>query len=752
MHRESAANHNPNRPSAFDLTDSAAACLILGFPRSVASPVVKHRSGKPPGQRPPAAAIAAQFERAVGHHRRGDLTQAEAAYRELLAHTPRHFDALHLLGVVRMQRGEHREAVELIRKAVDVDPRNPSRAAALSNLGIALCETGRPLEALPCFERSLALASRNAETLYNLGNARLALRDYEDALVAYDRALAVNPDHVAALNNRGNVLSALRRGEEALASFDRAIAASPEFAEAHGNRADALLALQRPEEALAGADRALQLKPGFADALNSRGNALRALKRYDEAARVFGELTAAGPRFDHALGDLVDCELRACDWSSLAEHAAQASAAVSAGRRAALPWVFLGISGSGSAQLACARTFVAERYPASTRPLWRGERYRHDRIRVAYLSADFHEHATAHLIAGLFEAHDAARFDVTAVSFGPETGDPMRERLRRAFPRFLDVRERSDRDVARTLRELEIDIAIDLKGFTAGSRAGIVAFRAAPLQVNYLGYPGTMGAPYVDYIIADRFVIPPGRESHYTEQVVRLPDAYQVNDAQRPIAEPAPTRARAGLPEGGFVFCCFNSNYKITPEMFAIWMRLLERVPGSVLWLLESNSVAQENLRREARSHGVSAERLVFASILPSDQHLARHRLADLFLDTRPVNAHTTASDALWAGLPLVTCTDDAFAGRVAASLLHAVGLSELAVHDPEEYEAIALRLATTPPLLAELRARLARNRSTHPLFDTDRYRRHLEAAYATMWERQQHGLAPERFDVAPLA
>lgn len=712
--------------------------------------MVKHRPGKGISQRPPApAAIAAQFQRAVGHHQRGELAQAEPLYREILAQVPIHFDALHMLGIARMQLGEHRDAVDLIRRAVDVDPRNPNKAAALSNLGIALSEVGRVPEALGCFERSLALAPDNPETLYNLGNARMAMERHDDALASYDRVIALKPDHVAALNNRGNVLSALRRPHEALASFDRAIALRPDFADAHNNRADALLALQRPDEALVSADRALALKPYFAEAINTRGNALRALKRYDEAARAFAQLAGSEPRFDHALGDLLDCELRGSEWTNFTSHAAQVTAAVMEGRRAALPWVFLAVSGSAAAQLACARTFVADRFPPSATPLWRGERYRHDRIRVAYLSADFHEHATTHLMAELFEAHDAARFELTAVSFGPDTKDSMRERLRRAFPRFLDVQERSDRAVASALRELEIDIAVDLKGFTANSRTGILALRAAPVQVNYLGYPGTMGAPYIDYLIADRHVIPPGHDVHYTERIVRLPDAYQVNDSKRRIADASPTRTEAGLPEAGFVFCCFNSNYKITPEIFAVWMRLLERVPGSVLWLLEANAAASENLRREARRRDIAPERLIFAPPVAADQHLARHRLADLFLDTRPVNAHTTASDALWTGLPLVTCTDDAFAGRVAASLLHAAGLSELVAHDLADYERMALELATAPALLTEMRARLAQNR-THPLFDTDRYRRHLEAAYTAMWERYQRGLPPESFAVEP--
>jgi len=638
-----------------------------------------------------------------------------------------------------------------MRRAVDVDPRNPNKAAALSNLGIALAQNGRAAEALQCFERSAAIAPRNAETLYNLGNAQLAMQRHEDALESYERTLAVMPGHVAALNNRGNALSALRRSEEALASFDRALALAPDFADAYSNRADALLALRRPDEALASADRALALKTGFAEALNARGNALRALKRFDEAAQAFTELAQAGPRFDHALGDIVDCELRACDWQRFAGDAARVTAAVHEGRRAALPWVFLGVSGSAAAQLACARTFVAERFPASAQPLWRGERYRHARIRVAYLSADFHDHATAHLIAGLFEAHDTARFELTAVSFGPDTDDPMRDRLRRAFPRFLDVRNHSDREVAAMLHESETDIVVDLKGFTAGSRTGILAFRGAPLQVNYLGYPGTMGAPYIDYLIADHHVIPADHDRFYSEKIVRLPDAYQVNDSRRPIAEATPTRAEAGLPQSGFVFCCFNSNYKITPEIFAVWMRLLERVPESVLWLLDGNALATRNLRHEATRCGIAADRLVFAPTLPAAEHLARHRLADLFLDTRPVNAHTTASDALWAGLPLLTCTDEAFAGRVAASLLHAVGLPELVAADLAQYEAIAHRIATTPSLLSELRRRLAQSRGSHPLFDTDRYRRHLEAAYTQMWERWQREQPPESFAVERL-
>jgi predicted O-linked N-acetylglucosamine transferase (SPINDLY family) len=376
---------------------------------------------------------------------------------------------------------------------------------------------------------------------------------------------------------------------------------------------------------------------------------------------------------------------------------------------------------------------------------------RRERVRLAYLSADFHDHATAYLVAELFERHDRARFEVTGFSYGPDDQSAMRARLKAGLDRFVDVRGRSDREVAELMRAEGIDIAVDLKGFTGNNRAGIFAWRGAPLQAAYLGFPATMGASFIDYIIADQVVIPPGLEGAYAEKVVRLPDSYQVNDRQRRIAERTPSRAAAGLPEQGFVFCSFNNNYKIRPATFDVWMRLLRQVEGSVLWLLQDNAAAVENLRRHAEARGVAADRLVFAPRLGLDAHLARHRLADLFLDTFPVNAHTTASDALWAGLPVLTCAGATYAGRVAGSLLHAVGLPELITHSLGDYEALALRLAREPALLASFRQRLVRDRQTCALFDTTRFTRHLEAAYTAMWERQQGGEPPESFAVPAI-
>jgi predicted O-linked N-acetylglucosamine transferase (SPINDLY family) len=441
-----------------------------------------------------------------------------------------------------------------------------------------------------------------------------------------------------------------------------------------------------------------------------------------------------------------------CDWAHFEEDCARLRAGVADARPVSYPFQLLAWCGSPGVQHACARNYVADKCPPFPAPIWRGERYAHQRIRVAYLSSDFRDHPVMVLAAGLFEHHDRTRFETTAVSFGLDKPNPMRERLRAPFDRFVDAHAMSDEEVAKLLRELEIDIAVDLNGFTDGSRPNVFARKAVPVQVNYLGYAGTLGREDYDYIVADRFVIPEESQTHYSEKVVCLPDTYMVNDAGRRISERALSRAEAGLPEQGFVFCCFNNSYKITPEVFDIWMRLLKEIDGSVLWLSLTNSSAPKNLRREAERRGIAADRLVFASRVASNEdHLARLRHADLFVDTTPYNAHATSCDALWAGVPVLTCAGESFASRVAGSLLSAVGLPELITGSLADYEALALKLARDPALLAALRQKLARNRDNHPLFDTARFTRHMEAAYTVMWERVQRGEPPRSFAVAPI-
>lgn len=680
-----------------------------------------------------------------------DLHRAPEAldsYDRALRLKPDFVEALNNRGNALLDLQRAQEALASFEHALRL---RPDFADAINGRGNALLELKRPQEALASYERVLQLRPDYVDALNNRGNALLKLQQPEAALASYDRLLQIKPDFAEALTNRGNALLKLKRAEEALASHERALHLNPDFAEAFTNRSDALRELKRVEEALAGYERALQLKPDLLNALENRGVALGSLRRHEESAECYAKLLEVAPDYDYALGNMIHSRLHCCDWRELPLHASRLDDCVNEGKRAILPGSFLAVSESPAAHLQCARIFAADIYPESPKPLWQGERYEHDKIRVAYLSTDFHNHATAYLMIELFEGHDRQRFETTAISWGPQVQDEMRERLLRCFDRFVDVRAMSDRSVALLLRELEIDIVVDLKGFTFGCRTEILAHRAAPIQVNYLGYPGTLGANYIDYILADAHVIPPQHQGHYAEKVAYLPDCYQPNDSKRVIAERTPSRGEVGLPEQGFVFCCFNNNYKITPEVFDIWMRLLTRVPGSVLWLFEGNAAVSRNLLREAAARGVAPERLVFAPRMKLPDHLARHRLADLFLDTLYVNAHTTASDALWAGLPVLTRRGNGFAGRVATSLLHAIGLPELVADSLEEYEALAFELATRPDKLAAIRAKLASNRSTQPLFDAERFRRHIEAAYVAMWEQYRRGEPPKSFAVQPL-
>jgi len=723
-------------------------------------------------QRPDSAA--AHMDRASVCKALGEYEEALASCCRALALRPDSPDLVNLQGAILLDLERYPEALVACETALALQP---ASAATNYNRGLALQLLQRPAEALASYDDALRSEPAFPEALHNRGNVLHALGRYDEALASWDLALAQKPDFPQALHSRGLLLHELRRHDEALVAFDRAVALDPGFAAAFNDRGLTLNELLRHDEALASCEQALAIRPDYSEAfincgvifsrwkryefavdaynrallikpdsieaLHNRGLALQQLARYKEAAADFARALEIDPAARYSRAMLLFMRLQCCDWREFEPAARQFAAEVADGTATAVPFPMLCIADAPTAHRRCAEAWVAANYPPAPVPLWRGERYEHERIRVAYLSADFKEHAMAYLMAELFERHDRARFEVTGVSWGSPEASPMRTRLMGAFERFVEVQGWSDPDVARLLRELEIDIAVDLNGFTHDGRLGILAQRPAPVQVNYLGYPGTLGAPYIDYIVADTVVIPEEDRKDYAEQVAYLPDSYQVNDRRRRIAEVTPTRGQAGLPERGVVFCSFNNNCKITPEVFAVWMRLLQAVEGSVLWLLEGNAVALSNLRREAQARGVSAKRLVFAPRVDLAEHLARHRLADLFLDTLPYNAHTTTSDALWAGLPVVTCLGAAFAGRVAGSLLRAAGLPELVTTSLAEYEALSLRLARKPEALAAMKAKLVRNRDTCALFDSERFRRHLEAAYATMWERVQRGEAP---------
>ncbi len=651
------------------------------------------------------------MQQALAAYQRGDWAEAERLCQVVLGAKSDYFDALNLRGAIAAQTGRTGEATSLLAQAVAINP-------------------------------------THADAHNNLGNALRDLRRHDDALACYERALQFKAGYADAYNNRGIVLRDLRRYSEALASYDLALKFKPGYAEAHNNRGVVLKDLDRAEEALIDYDHAIRIRPDYAEAHLNRGNALCDLKRFALALASYASALKLKPNHDFLFGTWLHTQMRVCAWHDYPVHLNTLNRGIAAGKKVTPLFSYLALSDSLPLQRQAAQIMVQDRYPTSLALGTIAKYPRHEKIRVGYFSADLHNHATAYLMAELFEKHDRSQFELTAFSFGPGKNDDMRERLAAAFDRFIDARHLSDKEIAQQSRALELDIAVDLKGFTLDSRPGIFAHRAAPIQVSYLGYPGTMGAEYIDYLIADATLITAAEHPHYTEKIVTLPDSYQVNDAHRPISDRRFTRRALGLPDSGFVFCCFNNNHKITPATFDGWMRILAQVQGSVLWLLEDNDVAAGNLRREAVQRGVSAERLIFAKRMPLAEHLARHRAADLFLDTLPYNAHTTASDALWAGLPVLTCTGASFASRVAASLLTAIQLPELITATQDAYEALAVTLARDSQRLQQISQKLAANRLTAPLFDTERFTRHIENAYTQMVERYQADLPTAHFKV----
>jgi protein O-GlcNAc transferase len=677
--------------------------------------------------------------------RQGKAGEALAAYREAVALQPANPEAHFNIGVILHQTGELDAAAAAYGQVMALRPDIP---VAYNNLGTVRQDQGRLDDAIAAFDQAIARKADYAEAHYNRGVALQRQTRLEEALAAYDQAVRLRSDYVEATNNAGIVLQQLGRTEDAVQLYLRMLGPSPTSAEALNNLGTALLAQGQRDDALTVLQQALTLKPDYPEAFYNLGNVWREFGKPEGAIAAYQTALRLRPDYADAFCQLVYHRWCTCDW---ADYAADQEKLLDLARRGAArvpPFYLLSTPASAADQLACARQWIKPITPPPQHVFRHGAGITQGRLRLGYLSGDFHQHATAYLAAELFEHHDRGRFEVFAYSYGPDDASPMRARLARVFDRFVDIRAVSHRAGAERIRADGVDILIDLKGYTHHSRPQITAYRPAPVQVNYLGYPATLGTDAVDYILVDSFVVPTSQQPFFSESLVHLPGCYQVNDRQRQIAPSTPSRADCGLPHHGLVFCSFNNSYKITPAVFDVWMRLLKAVPSSVLWLLESNELVKRNLRREAEWRGVDADRLAFAPHVPLAEHLARHRNADLFLDTLPCNAHTTASDALWAGLPVLTCAGDTFAGRVAGSLLAAIGLPELITRSLEDYERTALALARDPGRLAAIRAALKHNRDTAPMFDLPRRTRNIEAAYTRMWQAWCAGDKPAAFSV----
>jgi predicted O-linked N-acetylglucosamine transferase (SPINDLY family) len=652
-------------------------------------------------------------------------------------------------GKMFLRRGMPRCWLPSRERYTDAVPQSLTIEEALA-LASDLVQAGELDSAAQICAKVLHASPEQAQALHLLAMVALRNGNRGETAELLHRTVRSDPHFAMAWNDLGNLLMMEGALAEAGHSYRRAITEAPDFAEAHNNLGNLLQMTGALEAAVESYRTAVGLRPGYAEAFRNLASALRRLGRPDEAAAALRTALAIDPGFAAAIPQLAHLLQELCDWSQLDEVTARLIEIVEDGSAAVNPFVFLSLDTTPRQQFLCAQRWAAEHLGAI------GERpaaaARDGRLTIGYLSADFQEHATAHLAAELFQLHDRRRFRVIGYSYGRDDGSAMRRGLRESFDKFVDLIEYSHAESAARIRADGVSILVDLKGYTIDARPEILQLRPAPVQVSYLGYPGTMGSDAMDYVLADRTVAPAEEQPYFTERIVHLPDCYQVNDPRRTIAPPTPTRSDCGLPEVGFVFCCFNSAYKITAPMFDIWMRLLAGVPGSVLWLLETNPAAAGSLRREAESRLTgAAARLVFAPPLANAEHLARLGVADLFLDTLPYNAHTLASDSLWAGCPVITCAGRAFPGRVAASLLRAIGLPELVTQSPADYEILALQLARDPRRLQTLREKLRTNRLTTPLFDSRRFARHIESAFETMWRIHQAEEAPRPFAVAPI-
>ncbi len=729
---------NPNQPLAH--SNLGNALLSAGRPQEALDSLERALRLKP--------------DLVIAHYNRGNalrslhrFAEALASYEATLILDNAHVKALNNRGLVWQEMGRLTEALSDFDRASKLDPRF---AAPRTNLAAVLMKLDRPLDALESTDRLLHWAPENPEAHRGRADALLALERLDEAVDGYSKVLQLEPGNFDALINRGTALQRQKRLEAALEDCERALRVRPQSVLAAGNTGNVLLGLDRANAALACYERALALSPDDCNALHGRGAALLKLGRLEAAAHAFTDLLRVRPDHPSALGNLFHLRMEQCDWNDYESLSGRRLRSMRRTKGFVNPLSLL-MHDDPELNLACARAFIQEKYPTESwtplSPPSARERDR-DKIRVAYVSADFCDHPVAHLLVGTLERHDRSRFELLGISLRGRRVGAFDDRVHDAFDRCIDVSERSDREVAALMRDREIDIGVDLMGFTEGSRLGIFAHRTARVQVSYLGFAGTTGAPYMDYVLADEVVVPPSGERWFSEQVVRLPHCFLPTDDRRAMG-PRPTRAEAGLPEAGFVFCAFTKAHKITPRVFELWMRFLRNTEGSVLWLREMEAAARANLIRVAEALGISGDRLVFAPrVGGTAEHLGRLGLADLMLDTLPYNAHSTACDALWAGVPVLTCAGAGFASRVAASALSAAELPELVTHSLEEYERRALELAHRPGVLQALRSRLARGPKRLPLFDTVRYTGCLESAFHRMHERALRGEPPAAFAI----
>ena len=689
-----------------------------------------------------------KFKEAIKFHQSGNLLKANNILLEILKEEPNDFNTLHLLGVISFQMQKYETSVNLIKKATEINSNDPE---TFKNLAIAYKSVGQLENALKCCDKAIELKTNYVEAYNYKGHILIELNQYNSAIDNWNKAIKLKPDFAEAFNNLGIVHSKLNKFDDALVYLNKAIQIKVGFSEAYLNRAFVLKELKKYDLALEDCDKAIKINPNFAEAYNNQGIILRELNRMESAYESYSKAFEMKPNLDFLLGSLIYTKLNLCIWDSFEKDLKKLEEKIIKKHKSTTPFSTLLFYNSSSLQKIATETFVKSKHTFDNKKkenkliqnIEVGKK-----IRIGYYSADFCIHPVSNLIANLFELHDKSKFDLFGFYFGPDKKDEMLKRTSKAFNNFYDLRLKNDDEIAQLSIDLNIDIAIDLMTFTEKNRFGIFVKKCAPIQVNYLGYPGTSGSDCIDYIIADKILIPKENQKDYSEKVVYLPHTYQVNDPTKKISDKIFTKEELGLPKKSFVFCCFNKNQKITPSIFDLWMRILKKVDNSVLWLLSENEIFAFNIKKEAEKRGVNSERIVFAKKIALHDHLARHKVANLFLDTFPYGAHTTCSDSLWTGLPVLTKAGESFASRVSASLLNAIDLPELITRSDVEYENLAIELATQSNKLNKIRDKLEKNISTQPLFDTKIFTKNIESAYEIMHKRYLSKLPLENIEI----
>ena len=720
-----------------------------------------------------------KFNNALTHYKNGQLNKAKDICIEILKIDSNNFDALYLLAVIALQLKNYLKSAEIISKAIKIKPNHfeayniqaialvhlkqlesaieswsqaikirPDYADAYYNCGNAFLELKKIDSALENFNKAIKVKPDYFQAYINRGNVLLKLKKIDSALESYDQAIKINPNYAEAYDNRGKALKGFHNLEEAINNYDKAIKINPNYAEAYYNRGNVLSELYNLEEAINSYEQAIKINPNYAEAYNNRGNALIKLERTKLAVESYEEAIKIKPDLEFLLGSILFTKQSMCIWESYEKDLKILIQKIIDAHKVSPPFYILSFIDSLKLQRISAETWVKEKFPLSSSLDSIKRRKSVKKIRIGYYSADFHNHVMSYLLVNLFELHDKSAFEIYGFSFGPEKNDEMHQRIKNTFDKFINIKFESNNEIAKLSRDLNIDIAIDLMSFTQNNRFGIFVEKCAPIQINFLGYPGTSGSECIDYILADKILIPEKFKKYYSEKIIYMPDSYKLDYQTRKVSDKIFTREELALPENGFVFCCFNQTYKITSNIFDIWMKILKQVKGSVLWLLEDNPTATNNLKLEANKRNIDSKRIIFAKRMKMSDHLARHKVADLFIDTLPYNAHTTASDGLWVGVPFLTLAGDSFASRVGASMLNAIGLPELITYSENEYKNKAIELATNPILLKTIKEKLEKNKISKPLFDAKLFTKNVESAYKKIYKRYNSNIPTENIEI----